>query len=58
MKSSDKVHGSAMFGENDFERKYMTGIERMPKTKGMTRRSLSGFVNGYRRWVRTKKRGG
>jgi len=46
MKVNEKVHGSAILGENDFERKYITGIERMPKTKGMIRRSLSGFVNG------------
>jgi hypothetical protein len=46
MKVNDKVHGSAILRENDLERKYIRGIERKPKIKGIIRRSLSGFVNG------------
>jgi hypothetical protein len=33
-------------------------MERVPKIRGMMRRSLSGFVKGYNWWVRMKKRGG
>jgi hypothetical protein len=46
MKVSERVHGNAILWENDLEKKYIIGIERMPKIKGMIRRSLSGFVNG------------
>jgi len=46
MNVRERVHGSAILGEKNFERKYISGIERVPKTKGIIRRSLSGFVNG------------
>jgi hypothetical protein len=34
------------------------GMERIPKIRGIIRRSLSGLVNGWNKWVRMKKRGG
>jgi hypothetical protein len=46
MKVKERVHGRAIFGENALERKKNMGIERVPKIKGMTRRSLSGFEKG------------
>jgi hypothetical protein len=46
MKVRERVQGRAILGENDLARKYIIGIERVPKIKGMMRRSLSGLVNG------------
>jgi hypothetical protein len=40
------VQGRAITGENDLARKYITGRDKVPKIKGMMRRSLSGSVNG------------
>jgi hypothetical protein len=58
MKVNEIVHGKATGGENCLARRYIIGIERVPKIRGRMRRSLSGFVNGEKRWVRTKNRGG
>jgi hypothetical protein len=40
------VHGRAIRGENDRESKYIIGRESIPKIRGMTLRSLSGFGKG------------
>jgi hypothetical protein len=58
MKVREKVDGRAIEGENDLERKKIIRIDKDPKTKGITRRSLSGLGKGWNRCVRTKKRGG
>jgi hypothetical protein len=33
-------------------------MDKVPKIRGKIRRSLSGFGKGWKKWVRTKKRGG
>jgi hypothetical protein len=40
------VQGRAMSVENDLARKKIIGMERVPKIKEITRRSLSGLWKG------------
>jgi hypothetical protein len=40
------VQGRAISGENDLARKKIIGMERVPKIKGIIRRSLSGLLKG------------
>jgi hypothetical protein len=47
-----------MAEENCLDKRYIIGIDSVPKMNGMIRRSLSGFSKGYKRWVKMKKRGG
>jgi hypothetical protein len=53
MKIKESAHGKAIVGENSLPRKYIIGMERVPKIRGMIRRSLSGLVKGWNRLVRT-----
>jgi len=46
MKVKETEHGRAIERENDLARKYIMGMERIPKIRGIIRKSLSGFSNG------------
>jgi hypothetical protein len=46
MKVKERAQGIAMSEENNLAREKNIGIERVPKIKGMIRRSLSGFLKG------------
>jgi hypothetical protein len=46
MNVKERVTGRAMAGEKRRARKKIIGMERVPKMRGMIRRSLSGFSKG------------